>query len=61
MDEPHYFDLSYRKTQNGPLGVVRRADLEGVIEWLRKAEGRFCSVVILRLPGELPGLPDREV
>lgn len=61
MAEPYYFDISYRKTPTGPMGMVRRADMDGVIDWLRKMEGRFHAVMILRLPGELPGLRDKEV
>lgn len=61
MAEPYYFDISYRKTENGRMGVVRRADMDGVIEWLQKTSGQFQSVVILRLQGELPSMQDREV
>ena len=61
MDKLYYFDISYRRTSNGPMGVVRRADMDGVIDWIQKTSGQFQSVVILKLPGELPGLQDREV
>ena len=61
MAESHYFDISYRKTPDGPMGMVRRADMNGVIDWLQKAAGRIHMVMIIRMPGELPDLQDKEV
>lgn len=61
MAEPYYFDISYRKTPDGQLGLARRADMDGVIDWLQKAAGRIHMVMIIRMPGELPDLQDKEV
>lgn len=60
MAESHYFDISYRKTPDGQLGLARRTDMDDVIDWLQKM-GRFHTVMILRMPGELPSLQDKEV
>ena len=58
--ELHYFDISFRRTEKGPLGVARRADMAGVIQWLRENEGRLNMVLIMVMPGEMPNIPDKE-
>lgn len=55
-----YYDISFRRTEMGPLGVARRPDMEGVIEWLRNNQGRLNFVMVMAIPGEMPNLPDRE-
>lgn len=55
-----YYDISFRRTENGPIGLARRATMEAVIEWLQKNEGRLSMVLIMLLPGEMPNLPDKE-
>lgn len=55
-----YYDISFRRTARGPLGVARRADMEGVIQWLRENEGRLNVVLIMVMPGEMPNIPDKE-
>ena len=58
--ELHYYDISFTRTKGGPVGVARRADMESVIQWLRKNEGRLNFVLVMVMPGEMPGLPDKE-
>lgn len=58
--ELHYFDISFRRTARGPLGVARRADMESVIQWLRENDGRLNMVLIMEMPGEVPNIPDKE-
>ena len=58
--ELHYFDISFRRTEKGPLGVARRADMESVIRWLRENDGRLNMVLIMVMPGEVPNIPDKE-
>ena len=58
--ELHYFDISFRRTARGPLGVARRADMESVIRWLRENDGRLNMVLIMVMPGEVPNIPDKE-
>lgn len=58
--ELHYFDISFRRTARGPVGVARRADMDAVIQWLRENEGRLNMVLIMAMPGEMPNLPDKE-
>lgn len=58
--ELYYFDISFRRTARGPLGVARRADMAGVIQWLRENEGRLNMVLIMVMPGEMPNIPDKE-
>lgn len=58
--EQQYYDISFRRTETGPLGVARRPDMEGVIEWLRNNQGRLNFVLVMAIPGEMPNLPDRE-
>ena len=55
-----YYDISFRRTERGPLGVARRVDMEGVIQWLRENEGRLNMVLIMAMPGEMPNIPDKE-
>lgn len=55
-----YYDISFRRTERGPLGVARRADMESVIQWLRENEGRLNMVLIMAMPGEVPNIPDKE-
>lgn len=58
--ELHYFDISFRRTARGPVGVARRADMDAVIQWMRENEGRLNMVLIMAMPGEMPNLPDKE-
>ena len=58
--KPKYFDISFRRTERGPLGVARRADMEGVIRWLEENAGRLNMVLIMEMPGAMPNLPDKE-
>ena len=58
--ELHYFDISFRRTARGPVGVARRPDMDAVIHWLRENEGRLNMVLIIAMPGEMPNLPDKE-
>lgn len=58
--ELQYYDIFFARTKGGPVGVARRADMEGVIQWLRKNEGRLNYVLVMAMPGEMPGLPDKE-
>lgn len=58
--ELHYYDISFRRTERGPLGVARRTDMDSVIQWLRENEGRLNMVLIMAMPGEMPNLPDKE-
>ena len=60
-DQEYYYDVSYRRTKQGPEGFVRRLDMESVTEWLKKNEGQLHIVMILRMPGNPEGLQDREV
>lgn len=58
--ELHYYDISFRRTERGPLGVARRTDMDSVIQWLRENEGRLNMVLIMVMPGEMPNIPDKE-
>ena len=58
--ELHYFDISFRRTARGPVGVARRADMDAVIQWMRENEGRLNMVLIMAMPGEMPNLQDKE-
>lgn len=58
--ELQYYDISFRRTKTGPLGVARRADMDGVIQWLRENEGRIDMVLVMTMPGEMPNIPDKE-
>ena len=58
--ELHYFDISFRRTARGPVGVARRPNMDAVIQWLRENEGRLNMVLIMAMPGEMPNLPDKE-
>lgn len=58
--ELHYYDISFRRTERGPLGVARRTDMDSVIQWLRENEGRLNVVLIMVMPGEMPNVPDKE-
>lgn len=58
--ELHYYDISFRRTERGPLGVARRTDMDSVIQWLRENEGRLNMVLIMVMPGEMPNVPDKE-
>lgn len=58
--ELHYYDISFRRTERGPLGVARRTDMDSVIQWLRENEGRLNIVLIMVMPGEMPNVPDKE-
>lgn len=60
-DQEYYFDVSYQRTREGPVGFLRRSDIESVMEWLNKNGGKLQFVMILRLPGNPDGLQDREV
>lgn len=60
-DQEYYFDVSYQRTREGPVGFLRRSDIESVTEWLKKNGGKLQFVMILRLPGNPDGLQDREV
>ena len=55
-----YYDISFRRTARGPLGVARRADMKSVIQWLRENDGRLNMVLIMAMPGEMPNIPDKE-
>ena len=58
--ELQYYDISFRRTEQGPLGVARRPDMESVIQWLKDNEGRLNFVMVMVMPGEMPDLPDKE-
>ncbi len=58
--ELHYYDISFRRTERGPLGVARRTDMDSVIQWLRENEGRLNMALIMVMPGEMPNIPDKE-
>lgn len=60
-DQEYYFDVSYQRTREGPVGFLRRSDIESVVEWLKKNGGNLQFVMILRLPGNPDGLQDKEV
>lgn len=56
-----YYDVSYQREKNGPVGALRRAELQSVADWLKENEGRLQFVIIMQMPGSPEGLPDREV
>lgn len=56
-----YYDVSYQKTKDGPVGSLRRTELQSVAEWMKENEGRLQFVIIMQMPGSPEGLPDREV
>lgn len=56
-----YYDVSYQREKNGPVGALRRAELQSVADWLKENEGRLQVVIIMQMPGSPEGLPDREV
>lgn len=56
-----YYDVSYQREDNGPVGMLRRSDLEDVIAWMKKNAGDFKFFIILRMPGSPEGLPEVEV
>lgn len=59
-NELQYYDISFRRTARGPLGVARRPDMESVIQWIKENEGRLNMVMIMVMPGEMPNIPDKE-
>lgn len=60
-DQEFYYDVSYQRTKEGPVGAMRRSKLEDVAEWLKNDKAGLRFVIILRMPGSPEGLPDREV
>ena len=56
-----YYDVSYQREKNEPVGALRRAELQSVADWLKENEGRLQFVIIMQMPGSPEGLPDREV
>ena len=60
MEEQSYYDISFQTSAKGPMGIARRPDMDAVIQWLREREGRLHLVMILKMPGEMPDLPDKE-
>lgn len=62
MDEQEfYYDVSYQRTKEGPVGSMRRRSLEDVAEWLKNDKASLHFIIILRMPGSPEELPDREV
>lgn len=62
MDEQEfYYDVSYQRTREGPVGCLRRSELEDVVEWMKENDGRFHFIMILHAAGSPEGLPDHEV
>ena len=49
------------ENQGGPVGCLRRSELDDVVEWMKKNEGSFHFIMIMRAAGSPVGLPDREV
>lgn len=60
MEDLSYYDISFQRSKTGPMGVARRPDMEAVIQWLRDNEGRIHFVMVMKMPGEMPNLPDKE-
>lgn len=60
-EQEFYYDVSYRRTREGPVGCLRRSELEDVVEWMKENDGRFHFIMILRAAGSPVGLPDHEV
>lgn len=60
-DQEFYYDVSYQRTKEGPVGAMRRSKLEDVAEWLKNDTAGLHFIIILRMPGSPEGLPDREV
>ena len=56
-----YYDVSHQREKNGPVGALRRAELQSVADWLKENEGRLQFVIIMQMPGSPEGLLDREV
>ena len=60
-EQEYYYDVSYRRTREGPVGFLYRSDFGSVADWLKENEGRLNFVIILRMSGSADGLQDREV
>lgn len=59
--EGYYFDVSYRRSKDGPVGMITRPDIDGVLEWIRKNGENIQFAILLKMPGSADGLTDQEV
>jgi len=60
-DQEFYYDVSYQRTKEGPVGTLHRSKLEDVAEWLKNDQKGLHFIIILRMPGSPDGLTDCEV
>ena len=42
-----YYDVSYQRTKDGPVGSLRQTELQSVAEWMKENEGRLQFVIIM--------------
>lgn len=54
-DQEFYYDVSYQRTKEGPVGAMRRSKLEDVAEWLKNDTAGLHFIIILRMPGSRRG------
>lgn len=59
-NQEYYYKVSYQRTKEGPMGVLRRPDMERVAEWLKENAGSVHFAMILQVKGSSHALLDRE-
>lgn len=45
-DQEFYYDVSYQRTKEGPVGAMRRSKLEDVAEWLKNDTAGLHFIII---------------
>lgn len=59
--QEYYFDVSYQRNKDGPVGMIYLPDIGSVMEWMQRNGESIHFALLLKMPGNADGLVDREV
>ena len=60
-NQEYYFDVSYQRSEDGPVGMICLPDIGSVMEWMQRNGESIHFALLLKMPGNADGLVDREV
>lgn len=60
-NQEYYFDVSYQRRKDGPVGMIYLPDIGSVMEWMQRNGESIHFALLLKMPGNADGLVDREV
>ena len=55
-NQEYYFDVSYQRSKDGPVGMIYLPDIGSVMEWMQKNGESIHFALLLKMPGNADGL-----